>query len=125
MPHDIRISQVTSSSFKIQFSPSFDGGAGPQRFLLEVILKDQNKTINDSVLHQQLPFHTYEYTVKGKRFVNFLFKFQLNAFELDLNESTLYVFRLKASNIYGESPWSDEQSVQTLESIVTPDGKNK
>lgn len=58
---------VKSSSFKIQFSPSFDGGAGPQRFLIEVALHEKNMTFNSTVIHQQLPFNTYEYTVKGKQ----------------------------------------------------------
>lgn len=71
-PHNIRIVQVTSSSFKLQFAPSFDGGAGPQRFLLEVIAKDKNKTIDNSILHEQLPFNTFEYTVKGKLSSNLL-----------------------------------------------------
>ncbi len=65
-PHDIRVTDVTSSTFKIQFSPSFDGGGGPQRFLIEVTLHDKNTTFNSSVINQQLPFNTYEYIVKGK-----------------------------------------------------------
>ena len=56
---------MKSSSFKIQFSPSFDGGAGPQRFLIEVTLHEKNMTFNSTVIHQQLPFNTYEYIVKG------------------------------------------------------------
>ena len=68
-PHDIRVSQVTSSSFQLQFSPSFDGGGGPQRFLIEVILHDRNTTLNMTVINQQLPFNTYEYTVKSKQLV--------------------------------------------------------
>jgi len=65
-PHDIRVVEVTSSSFKIQFSPSFDGGGGPQRFLIEVTLHDKNTTFNSTIINQQLPFNTYEYSVKGK-----------------------------------------------------------
>jgi hypothetical protein len=64
-PHDIRVSEVTSSSFKIQFSPSFDGGGGPQRFLIEVNLHDKNTTFNSTIINQQIPFNTYEYIVKG------------------------------------------------------------
>ena len=41
---------------------------------------------------------------------------------LDLNESSLYMFRIKSMNIYGESPWSMDIPVQTIESIVTADG---
>ncbi|CAF1407947.1 unnamed protein product [Rotaria sordida] len=102
-PHDIRVTEITSSSFKIQFSPSFDGGGGPQRFLIEVILHDKNTTFNRTILNQQLPYDTYEYIVK------------------DLNESTLYIFRIKSMNIYGESPWTIETFVQTTESIITSD----
>lgn len=65
-PHAIRVSDVTSSSFKIQFSPSFDGGAGPQRFLIEVTVQDRNTTFNSTIVNQQLPFNTYEYIVNGK-----------------------------------------------------------
>ena len=65
-PHDIRVSDITSSSFKIHFSPSFDGGGGPQRFIIEVNLYDKNTTINSTVINQQLPFNIYEYTVKGR-----------------------------------------------------------
>jgi hypothetical protein len=32
------------------------------------------------------------------------------------------MFRIKSMNIYGESPWSIEIPVQTIESIVTSDG---
>jgi len=70
-PHDIRISEVTSSSFKIQFSPSFDGGGGPQRFLIEVNLLDKNTTFNSTIINQQLPFNTYEYIVKGIHIYDF------------------------------------------------------
>lgn len=42
---------------------------------------------------------------------------------LDLNESSLYMFRIKSMNIYGESPWSMEIPVQTIETIVTSDGQ--
>lgn len=118
---------MTSSSFKVQFSPSFDGGAGPQHFFLEVTLNDRNKTINSTIINQQLPFNTYEYTVKGNSsfsLVKIKTKiFNVKIFRLDLNESSLYLFRLKAINIYGESPWSTDETVQTLESIVTADGK--
>ncbi|CAF0851701.1 unnamed protein product [Adineta ricciae] len=102
-PHDIRVSDITSSSFKIHFSPSFDGGGGPQRFIIEVNLYDKNTTINSTVINQQLPFNTYEYTVKG------------------LNETTSYMFRIKSMNIYGESPWSIEIPVQTTELILSSD----
>ncbi|CAF0774952.1 unnamed protein product [Adineta steineri] len=102
-PHDIRVSDVTSSSFKIQFSPSFDGGGGPQRFLIEVTVHDKNTTFNSTIINEQLPFNTYEYTVK------------------DLNETSLYMFRIKSMNIYGESPWSNDIPVQTIESIITSD----
>ncbi|CAF3752170.1 unnamed protein product [Rotaria socialis] len=102
-PHNIRVSDVTSSSFKIEFLPSFDGGGGPQRFSIEILLHDKNTTLNSTVINQQLPFNTYEYNVK------------------DLNESTLYTFRIKAINIYGESPWSIETPVQTIESTITSD----
>jgi hypothetical protein len=44
---------------------------------------------------------------------------------LGLNESSLYTFRVKSINIYGESPWSNETSVQTTESILTSDGIEK
>ena len=67
-PHDIRVTDVTSSSFKIQFSPSFDGGGGPQRFLIEVLYQEKNTTFNSTVIRQQLPFNTYEYLVKGRDF---------------------------------------------------------
>lgn len=70
-PHDIRVSDVTSSSFKIQFSPSFDGGAGPPQFIIEVISHDTNTTFNSTILNQQLPFNTYEYDVKGKYFSHY------------------------------------------------------
>jgi hypothetical protein len=66
-PHDVRVNQVTSSSFKLQFSPSFDGGGGPQRFLIEVILHDRNKTLNTTIINEQVPFNSYEYTVKSKQ----------------------------------------------------------
>lgn len=102
-PHDIRVQDITASSFKVQFSPSFDGGAGPQRFLIEVNFNDRNTSLNSTILHQQIPFNTYEYLVK------------------DLNESTWYKFRIKSTNIYGESPWSSEIPVQTSESILTFD----
>ncbi len=72
-PHDIRVAEVTSSSFKIQFSPSFDGGGGPQRFLIQVTLHDKNTTFNSTIINQQLPFNTYEYIVKGKN-IEFLIK---------------------------------------------------
>jgi hypothetical protein len=39
-----------------------------------------------------------------------------------LNESTLYLFRIKSTNIYGESPWSNEIPVQTNELIITSEG---
>ncbi|CAF5146320.1 unnamed protein product, partial [Rotaria magnacalcarata] len=106
-PHNIRVSDVTSSSFKIEFLPSFDGGGGPQRFSIEILLYDKNTTLNSTVINQQLPFNTYEYNVK------------------DLNESTLYMFRIKAINIYGESPWSIETPVQTTELMITSDGIKK
>ena len=32
------------------------------------------------------------------------------------------MFRIKSMNIYGESPWSMDIPVQTIESIVTADG---
>jgi hypothetical protein len=32
------------------------------------------------------------------------------------------MIRIKAMNIYGESPWSIETPVQTIESILTSDG---
>ncbi|CAF1149884.1 unnamed protein product [Rotaria sp. Silwood1] len=102
-PYDIRVSEITSSSFKIQFSPSFDGGAGPQRFLVEVILHDKNTTFNTTIINQELPYNTHEYIVK------------------DLNESSLYMFRIKSKNIHGDSPWSIETAVQTMESIITSD----
>ncbi len=35
------------------------------------------------------------------------------------------MFRIKSMNIYGESPWSIEIPVQTIESIVTSDGMKK
>jgi len=47
---------------------------------------------------------------------------EIKSFFLDLNESTLYMFRIKSMNIYGESPWSMEIPVQTIESIVNSDG---
>ncbi len=72
-PHDIRVAEVTSSSFKIQFSPSFDGGGGPQRFLIQVTLHDKNTTFNSTIINQQLPFNTNEYIVKGKN-IEFLIK---------------------------------------------------
>ncbi|CAF2499193.1 unnamed protein product [Rotaria sp. Silwood2] len=102
-PHDIRVSEITSSSFKIQFSPSFDGGGGPQRFVIEIFLHDKNTTFNATIINQTLPYNTYEYTVR------------------DLNESSLYMFRIKSMNTYGASPWSIETSVQTMESIITSD----
>lgn len=42
---------------------------------------------------------------------------------LGLNESTVYTFRIKSMNIYGESPWTAETPVQTAELIVTSDGR--
>jgi hypothetical protein len=32
------------------------------------------------------------------------------------------MFRIKSTNIYGESPWSNEIPVQTSELILTSDG---
>ncbi len=58
--------------------------------------------------------------LKVKRF-DFDYKLS-NSFSLDLNESSLYMFRIKSMNIYGESPWSMETPVQTTESIITSDG---
>ena len=66
--------------------------------------------------------------------MNILLEVKLNYFKtnkgvyrtfyyLDLNESSLYLFRIKAENNYGDSPWSIETPVQTIESIITPDGK--
>ncbi|CAF0944414.1 unnamed protein product [Rotaria sordida] len=97
-PKNIIISEITSSSFKIQFSPSFDGGSGSQQFIIQV-----TDSWNSSVITQQIPFNTYEYSIKG------------------LNESTLYKFRIKSINIYGESPWSHEIPIQTNELIITSD----
>lgn len=113
---------MKSSSFKIQFSPSFDGGAGPQRFLVEVTLHEKNMTFNSTVVHQQLPFNTYEYVIKSTQIFDSSCHVLINDV-LDLNESSLYMFRIKSMNIYGESPWSMEIPVQTIESIVTSDGE--
>ena len=65
-PHDIRASEITSSSFKVQFSPSFDGGGGPQHFVIQVTLHDKNTTFNSTIIQQQLPFDRYEYTVESE-----------------------------------------------------------
>ncbi|CAF3380090.1 unnamed protein product [Rotaria sp. Silwood1] len=97
-PKNIIISEVTSSSFKVEFSPSFDGGSGSQQFIIQV-----TDSWNSSVITQQLPFNTYEYSIKG------------------LNESTLYKFRIKSTNVYGESPWSHEIPIQTNEFVMTSD----
>jgi hypothetical protein len=59
-PTDIMVSDITSSSFKIQFSPSFDGGSGPQQFLIGI-----TDSRNSSTITQKIPFDTYEYTIKG------------------------------------------------------------
>ncbi|CAF1963240.1 unnamed protein product [Rotaria magnacalcarata] len=98
-PKHIIVLDTTSSSFKIQFTPSFDGGSGSQEFVIQV-----TDSTNQSIITQQnIPFNTYEYYVKG------------------LNESTLYKFRMKATNQYGDSLWSNETFVTTSEFIVTPD----
>ncbi|CAF1305916.1 unnamed protein product, partial [Adineta ricciae] len=97
-PTDILVSEITSSSFKIQFSPSFDGGSGSQRFTIEIA-----NSSNVTIITEQIPFNIYEYTVK------------------DLNDSSLYFFRIKSTNIYGESPWSMDIPIQTSELIITSD----
>jgi len=63
-PTDILVSEITSSSFKIQFSPSFDGGSGSQQFSIQV-----TDSSNSSIITQQIPFHNYEYTVKGMNII--------------------------------------------------------
>ncbi|CAF3742114.1 unnamed protein product [Adineta steineri] len=97
-PTDILVSEITSTSFKVQFSPSFDGGSGSQRFTIEV-----TDSSNSSIVTEQIPFNSYEYTIRG------------------LNESTLYLFRIQSTNIYGGSPWSNDIPVQTNELIITSD----
>lgn len=115
-PTDILVSDITSSSFKIQFSPSFDGGSGSQQFIVQITDSSNSTTIN-----QQIPSNNYEYTIKGR-----IIRFIINSFEqiilLGLNESTLYSFRIKSTNIYGDSPWSHEIPVQTNELIITSEG---
>lgn len=98
-PTDILVSDITSSSFKIQFSPSFDGGSGSQEFLIQI-----TDPSNSSIINQKIPFNNYQYIIK------------------DLNESTLYLFRIKSINIYGESLWSHQIPVQTNELIITSEG---
>ncbi|UJR15729.1 hypothetical protein I4U23_002664 [Adineta vaga] len=97
-PTDILVSEMTSSSFKIQFSPSFDGGSGSQRFSIEIA-----NSSNITIKTEEIPFNIYEYTIKN------------------LDDSSLYYFRIKSTNIYGESPWSNDIPVQTSELIITSD----
>ena len=60
-PKEIIISDITASSFKIQFSPSFDGGSGSQEFLIQV-----TDLWNSSMMDRVVPFNTYEYSITGK-----------------------------------------------------------
>ena len=60
-PTDIEVSDMTASSFQIRFAPSFDGGNGSQRFLVQV-----TDLHNSSSMKQELPPDTYQYTIKGK-----------------------------------------------------------
>ena len=100
-PTDILVLAITSSSFTIQFSPSFDGGSGAQKFLIQV-----SNAANSSVIEKQIPLNNYQYTIQG------------------LNESTLYSFRIKSTNTYGESPWSHSVPIQTNELIIMTEGKS-
>lgn len=100
-PTDILVLDITSSSFTIQFSPSFDGGSGSQKFLIRI-----SDASNSSIIERPIPLNNYQYTIQG------------------LNESTLYSFRIKSTNIYGESPWSHSIPVQTNELTITAEGKS-
>ncbi len=59
-PTDILVSEITSSSFKIQLSPSFDGGSGSQQFVIQI-----TDSSNSSMIRQQIPLNHVEYTIKG------------------------------------------------------------
>lgn len=98
---DILVLDITSSSFTIQFLPGFDGGSGSQRFLIQVI-----DASNSSIIERSIPLNNYQYTIQG------------------LNDSTLYSFRIKSTNIYGESPWSHSIPVQTNELTITAEGRS-
>ena len=100
-PTDILVLDITSSSFTIQFSPSFDGGSGAQKFLIQV-----SNAANSSVIEKQIPLNNYQYTIQG------------------LNESALYSFRINSTNTYGESPWSHSVPIQTNELIIMTEGKS-
>jgi len=98
-PTNIIVSDLTSSSFRIQFSPSFDGGSGSQQFHVQL-----TNSSNSTILTRQIPFNQFQYTIDN------------------LDESTLYFFRLKSSNIYGDSPWSHQIPIQTNELVIKSEG---
>ncbi|CAF4592885.1 unnamed protein product, partial [Rotaria sp. Silwood2] len=115
-PKNIIILEVTSFSFKVQFSPSFDGGSGSQQFIIQV-----TDSWNSSIITQQIPSNTYEYSIKGRNIIFYYKMLSCASYPCCLNESTLYKLRIKSTNIYGESPWSHEIPIHTNELIITSD----
>lgn len=72
-PTDLLISDLTATSFRARFSPSFDGGSGSQQFQIEMI--DIN---NVSLAKHDLSSDTLEFTFtseKSKYFANVYFHF--------------------------------------------------
>lgn len=80
-PTDIEVSDTTASSFQIRFAPSFDGGNGSQRFIVQV-----TDLHNSSSMKQELPPDTYQYTIKGK------------SIHAVVNETNVYLTDLRRSS---------------------------
>ena len=117
-PTDIEVSDISASSFRIRFAPSFDGGNGSQRFIVHV-----TDLHNASSLKQELPLDTYQSTITGRSNTAHLIEELISFVSQGLNESTVYLVRMQAMNPYGESPWSIPITALTIESVLTSDGR--
>ena len=129
-PTNLHVSDVTASSIRVHFTPSFDGGSGSQRFFIEL-----DAYQNRSKIRKEFFFDSNGFKIEGHfhQFnfnLFFVFWRKKNIFTtcekiLGLNESTPYEVRLQSSNSYGESPWTKSIEVQTLELTINSDGKNR